>query len=657
MDSPEASGEGSLNVLQDSNENHDNVTEPAAEPAAEPDRTNESFHSTQTTTESLPASSISMCSESNLLVPGKLFCDISKLKSCYSAILKEIFQSVKSTVKPDDHILLLTREQLEAGCKQGKMNAPSAKAHLINLLESVRPVCVPSYQEDTRPKRNPVDMQLHEMTKNIQALSSQNTSQFETLKTELGKCQATISNYENLLSQPSASSPSTPQLIDIPTDAPTPELEVPHVDQSVEDFLTEEECTRVTSELTDLPYTRERGRLTMKFGEYYSYNGSRGESTVEFPPCLKAILDKLNENHVGQDAPLLNSCVVNKYVGPTSFIASHSDDEKSIHPESSIFTVSVGKDATVHFRDIMKNTTHDHVASSGSMYCMSRKSQGCFKHQIDKDTSWTGSDVRISLTFRSVHWRNNNSTIVLGDSNTGGLKFASFEKNNPTHDFNGTFGNAMPGKREAAFVVSDIDAGKCVGYNNVVIHCGLNDVRQADIQSDDDVRNVYVKFKSKINQVLHVNKRARVYVNLLLPTKIEDCNKKIKYFNRLIIDDLCKSFDNRVKSIDAHKKFCDSNGFLSTSLSQEFNRENRPDYLHLNAAGLKLLSVSIKNAIFVSKRQRQGESTQRSGGSRGGSHASEQQAGETYAGTVDRPPFRGRRGGHNNRGRGRVRRS
>ena len=74
MDSPNGNGAGSSNVLQDSNGEHDNGTEQTH---------NESFLSTQTTADSLPAStSISVCSTSSLLVPGKLFSDISKLKSC-----------------------------------------------------------------------------------------------------------------------------------------------------------------------------------------------------------------------------------------------------------------------------------------------------------------------------------------------------------------------------------------------------------------------------------------------------------------------------------------------------------------------------------------------------------------------------------------------
>ena len=181
----------------------------------------------------------------------------------------------------------------------------------------------------------------------------------------------------------------------------------------------------------------------MRFGEHYSYKGSRGESVVDFPPELKSVLDKLNEQFVDDNVPLLNSCVVNKYVGPASFIPSHSDDERSIHPNSSIFTLSIGKEATVHFTNIRSGATHEHVATNGSLYTMSRNSQSCYKHQVKKDSSWAGSDVRLSITFRSVHWRNNNSLLILGDSNTGGLKFANFGRGG-SEEMNGTFGNALP---------------------------------------------------------------------------------------------------------------------------------------------------------------------------------------------------------------------
>ena len=194
----------------------------------------------------------------------------------------------------------------------------------------------------------------------------------------------------------------------------------------------------------------------MKFGENYTYNGSRNNSQVEFPDCVSQLLQKLNTDFRKENVPPLNSCLVTKYVGPSSYIPPHSDDERAIHPESSIITVSLGFTAEVVFTDIHNGTVTKHVARGGSLYSMTRKSQGFFKHSIPKNSAITENQTRISLTFRSVHWRNNNSTVIMGDSNTGGLKFAKFGAE-PTTDFKGTFGNAMPGKCVEAFTIGDLD--------------------------------------------------------------------------------------------------------------------------------------------------------------------------------------------------------
>ena len=230
MVSSQGGSEGSSNVLQDDvNGNGDGVVN---------DNVDESFHSTQTAAESLTSTTISVCSQSELLIPGKLFHDISKLKSCYITIIKDIYGSVKTTVASTEaDVLTLTREQLEGGIigkGKNKMNAPEAKEHLIKLLELIRPVCVPSFQEDSRPKRSPAECQLNDLTNNIQSMSSRHSEQFETLTVELQKLQSTVANYENLLSR--APAPSTPatELIDIPTDVPPAEVNIPHIDEAID---------------------------------------------------------------------------------------------------------------------------------------------------------------------------------------------------------------------------------------------------------------------------------------------------------------------------------------------------------------------------------------------------------------------------------------
>ena len=74
--------QGSSNALQVDG-NNDNGAD---------DRNDDSFQSAQTavTTSSAATTSISVTSESNLLVPGKLYNDIVKLKECYVAIIHSI---------------------------------------------------------------------------------------------------------------------------------------------------------------------------------------------------------------------------------------------------------------------------------------------------------------------------------------------------------------------------------------------------------------------------------------------------------------------------------------------------------------------------------------------------------------------------------------
>ena len=74
---------------------------------------------------------------------------------------------------------------------------------------------------------------------------------------------------------------------------------------------------------------------------------------------MKRVLDKVNADLVQDDVPLLNSCLVTKYTGPSALIPEHSDNERAIHPDSSIYTVSLGCDATIKFRDVLSGNVHE----------------------------------------------------------------------------------------------------------------------------------------------------------------------------------------------------------------------------------------------------------------------------------------------------------
>ena len=152
--------------------------------------------------------------------------------------------------------------------------------------------------------------------------------------------------------------------------------------------------------------------------------------------------------------------------------------------------------------------------------------------------------------------------------------------------------------------------------------------------SEDQVTDVYVHFKTKISDIVSVNKRARIYVNTLLPTKIENVNKKQKLFNSLIVNNLPKSFKD-IRIINSQSRFSNVAGLLAPGLSREFNSHGEPDQLNVNESGLRLFNYLIKSSLFSRKKSQDG-GTGDSGGGR------VQQEGRSYSSKLRN---RGRRGG------------
>ena len=265
--------------------------------------------------DSNPTTPFSVSSESSLVVPGKLHADINKLKSCYMAIIKALDPNdkVNSATKTSSEVLMLSKEQLLRGFTKHKVKVDAVKNHLITLLDSVRPVCLPNYQAGKcSPSANfsfSEENQIASLVTRVEALCNGNQSKLENLESELGSIKTLVSNYENMLSAPKSSAPVS--LIEFPCDTDIGDHQVPPIERTVDDYLPEEKCQVLIGKLRNLPFVKGKGLSTMKFGENYKFNGSRGES-VEFPDYIKEILDDLNEQFVDDNTPMLNSCLVTK---------------------------------------------------------------------------------------------------------------------------------------------------------------------------------------------------------------------------------------------------------------------------------------------------------------------------------------------------------
>ena len=419
--------------------------------------------------------------------------------------------------------------------------------------------------------------------------------------------QASSDPLSTLLSQPSSSSPDPQAFFPLhSTRAPKTECDIPllphrqvPVSDTKNEFVEQAEADNLKTFFDSCTFKPENGHSVISFGSPYQYTGSKSSSNVPpIPDVLKPLLKRINTlqadtfrslypDQTFLTPPEINSCLINKYEGPESYLPRHSDREMSIHPESSIFTISIGQNCDVKFTEKKSGTESSQSCPDRSLYIMSRRSQEVFDHEIAQGSIHEGT--RYSLTFRCISWFHRNSTCLIGDSNTRFLRFGSHKR--------GNFGEQMPGQKFWAPKIKDIDPVSCMGYSNVVLLCGINDIKETQIQCQSDIADCYALLKQKIKQIKLLSPCTAVFVCQLLPTKDLTLNRKVDDFNRLIHFDLfptCKDLEY----VGGFEQFA-CNRVLAAELSMQFDRFGRYDMLHLNRAGARVLASLIKQSIFL----------------------------------------------------------
>ena len=117
------------------------------------------------------------------------------------------------------------------------------------------------------------------------------------------------------------------------------------------------------------------------------------------------------------------------------------------------------------------------------------------------------------------------------------------------------------------------------------------------MNNDSDIVNYYHKLKLKVKQIEKLSPSTSVFVCRLLPTRDFHLNQKVNRFNELIYFDLEPTCKN-VQWVDGFEKFS-HNHVLVWELSKQFDTQGRPDTLHLNRSGVRVLARLIKSSIFL----------------------------------------------------------
>ncbi|VVU94347.1 2OG-Fe(II) oxygenase superfamily [seawater metagenome] len=139
----------------------------------------------------------------------------------------------------------------------------------------------------------------------------------------------------------------------------------------------------------------ETPRWQQAYGISYSFSGTVNNA-LPIPPMIQKFIDWANLKEDSDD--IFNMALVNWYLNGDHYIGHHSDDERQLIKESSIYCFSFGAD-----RDfILKNkTTKENTKiclNDNSLIIMGGKCQKTHTHSIPKRKKI--NDRRISITLR-----------------------------------------------------------------------------------------------------------------------------------------------------------------------------------------------------------------------------------------------------------------
>lgn len=376
------------------------------------------------------------------------------------------------------------------------------------------------------------------------------------------------------------------------------------------DYLPEDESQEtlkfLKTSLLNNTFKKKRGHSVIIYGEEYKYSGSAVKPTSKtIPPVLQNLVDKVKNDYnlTADETP--NSVLVNFFPAKKdaksgiSQLPPHSDDEIEISPESNIFTYTLGAERQLSFVGIHDPDFTDSITPcNNSLYVMSRSSQAWFQHSI-LDVS--NCEERYSVTLRRVDDKNKRSVIIIGDSNSKDIKFGSGR---------GTLGETYPGRRVSAPKVENIDPAKCIGYENVVIVCGTNNLRPENIKNQSDIVKCFETLKSKVEQI-RILCDTKIFVMPILPTRDKIMNQYVNCFNSMIRSGIVEASLASDVWMPPLYEFVDRQYLLDYKLTRDGDR------YHLGTLGMCKFVRAIKDAIYFRESEaRRSVSQQRSSGTR-----------------------------------------
>ena len=365
------------------------------------------------------------------------------------------------------------------------------------------------------------------------------------------------------------------------TENPTSHLKS-HKDSILEDNLKSSLFTFLSENAT-FP----DGQKTVLYGKPLKYSKNKvNNATTKIPDILKNVISVVDPDN----SQKLNSIVINKYSGEDSVRTWDRYCESSIKPESSIFSLFIGGQFDIVFRDAVTGLETIEKADNASCIEMSQQSQFYWTHKINC-LAPESDQYKFTIKLFSTG-RNQNSTIVVGDSNTYNIKFHGERSYS-------NLGREISGKRYTCYLIDEVDTLKCIGYRNIVFHIGINNLKDRRHNSNGvgghvDVNTIFDSWLTTVVKLRSLCPCSQIIVSPILPTQIRALNSRAMAFNRFMFSCINKFW----RELDFNS-FLSTDGLLDDNYARRTNVNTRvKDRIHLGRLGVARLGLLFRDAIL-----------------------------------------------------------
>ena len=359
-------------------------------------------------------------------------------------------------------------------------------------------------------------------------------------------------------------------------------------DEFTENFFPNDLRSSICQFLEDSTAFTDKGSYKIA---YFGHDFSKSKNVIP-KPILEAI-NLVHQKYSTTGSYEINSVHVKKILGNSSHLDQQSDFSPHLSPESSIYIIFFGDSSTVTFTNKCTNEESVLHVCDNSIYKTSVKSQHYWSYGVDRPKSSEGS-VTYFLSFRSVHRSHQNSMVIIVDSNTHNI---SFHNTNQKH--RSDLGKDIYGKKVKAFTIDQIDPHEAIGYKNIIVQVGVNNLKRkcANEYGIVDIDATFDAWLRKISCIKQICPTSHIIISPVMPAKIRDINDRAKQFNYRIFSCINK-FWNSLR----FDSFLGDDGLLDDNMGRYFYAvTGRRDRIHLGNLGISRLSLMIRETVLCAR--------------------------------------------------------